>query len=145
VILTEPRDQYAQMTRTIPASLWALEEFCCDFRSICGPFASSSNRFAAELLLRETLTNAVVHGCHSDASRRVRCMARVRANRVTIAVEDDGDGFDWQAALRRRVGANCCSGRGFEILAHFATRFHFNRSGNRITVVRIFCEIGVNS
>ncbi len=128
----------ALLRRTMPATLDALEEVCREFRAISGGLPDSSCRFAAELLLRELLTNAVIHGCRSDPSRQVVCVVRWRARRLTIAVEDDGDGFDWRAALRRQAAASCCSGRGFEILRKYATRFRFNRSGNAATVMKNF-------
>jgi anti-sigma regulatory factor (Ser/Thr protein kinase) len=89
-------------------------------------------------LLREALTNAVVHGCRSDPSRIVECAVRLRARSLTIAVVDDGDGFDWRSALRREAGTESCSGRGFEIFRKYATRFRFNGAGNVTTILRRF-------
>lgn len=125
-----------QLRRTLPATLSALEEFCVDFRKLIACVGERSHRFVAELLLREALTNAVVHGCRSDPSRRIVCVVRLRPRRLTIAVEDDGDGFDWRAALRRQAASCSCSGRGFEILRTYANRFRFNRSGNATTIIR---------
>ena len=55
------------------------------------------NCFAAELLLREALTNAVVHGCHAESGKQVRCSMRLKGRRLLIVVDDDGDGFDWRS------------------------------------------------
>lgn len=63
----------------------------------CLALLSRANGFAPELLLREVLTNAVVHGCHTDPRKQVCCSLRVKGGRVLIAVEDTGDGFDWRA------------------------------------------------
>ncbi len=129
----------SQLKMTMAATLGALEEFCVEFRSLTGLLGELSCRFVAELLLREALTNAVIHGCRSDPSRQISCVVPLKKRRLVIAVEDDGDGFDWRAALRREAASvSSCSGRGFEILRRYSTRFRFNRSGNGITIVRQF-------
>jgi anti-sigma regulatory factor (Ser/Thr protein kinase) len=127
-----------QLRRTLPATLNAVEEFCAEFRGICSSLPQRSHRFAAELLLREAMTNAVVHGCRSDPSRRLVCAVRLKPRRLIIAVQDDGDGFDWRAALGRQAGTCSCSGRGLEILRNYATRIRFNRSGNTTTIFKQF-------
>ena len=128
----------SQLRKTLPATLTALEDFCEEFRTVVELLGQRSYRFVAELLLREALTNAVVHGCRNDPSRHIVCVVRLRARRLTIAVQDDGAGFDWRRALQHEAPASCCSGRGFEILRKYSTRFRFNRTGNRTTIVRHF-------
>ena len=91
----------------------------------------------AELLLREMLTNAVCHGCEQDHRRQVRCHARLTPGTLALAVEDDGQGFDWRAALARSPDATESSGRGLSILRLHATDLQFNEAGNRVDLVRI--------
>jgi anti-sigma regulatory factor (Ser/Thr protein kinase) len=94
------------------------------------------NRFAAELLVREALTNAVVHGCRKDPGKRVRCFLRVKGRAMLIAIADDGDGFDWHAALRREHDFPACSGRGIHILQAYADRIRYNDKGNTVTIIK---------
>lgn len=127
-----------ELRTTLAAAPSAVEEFFIDFRRHVERHLARTQRFAAELLVREALNNAVVHGCRSDPRNYFRCALRLGAGRLTIAVEDGGDGFDWRAALRRRSEASAGSGRGLGILLRYATRVRFNDKGNAVTIVKRF-------
>jgi serine/threonine-protein kinase RsbW len=119
----------------MPATLLAAEEFLADFGRLSAAL-DGTNRFAAELLMREVLTNAVVHGCGTDPGKQVRCSLRLKSGRLLIAVEDDGEGFDWRAARAHPVVFTDCSGRGSGILRLYANRVRYNAVGNAVTLVR---------
>jgi anti-sigma regulatory factor (Ser/Thr protein kinase) len=122
----------------VPASLDAMEGLLVDFRSGLKDVLDSPGCFAAELLLREALTNAVVHGCQSNPVLLVRCAVRTNDRRFVIAVEDQGRGFDWRIARERRAEVFACSGRGMEIFRKFATRVRFNHRGNGVVIQKFF-------
>jgi serine/threonine-protein kinase RsbW len=127
-----------EMRTAIPASLEAVEEFFLEFRQRSHAVLDRVNCFAAELLVREALTNAVIHGCHADPARRVRCFLRVKARRLLIAVEDDGDGFNWRAAWNYSAAFPDCSGRGIAILRQYASRVRYSARGNLVTIIKRF-------
>jgi len=127
-----------EMRAVLPASLQALEEFFAEFRRKGQAALGCMNSFAAELLIREALTNAVVHGCHADPRKQVRCCLRLRSGNLLIAVQDDGDGFDWHAAWNRPAALSDCSGRGIEIFRKYANHVRYNDRGNAVTIVRRF-------
>lgn len=118
----------------LPATLAAVEEFLVEFRRRSETLLNPENRFAAELLVREALTNAVVHGCRADSGRQVHCALRLKGNRLFIVVEDDGEGFDWRSARSTRANIADCSGRGMQILHTYANRVRFNDKGNRVAM-----------
>ena len=89
-----------EMRAELPASLRAVEEFFVGFRLKSQALLDRVNCFAAELLVREALTNAVVHGCHSDPNKQVRCFLRLKGRHLLIAVVLHGD--QQMAAGRRR-------------------------------------------
>jgi len=120
----------------LPATLAAVEDFVLGFRRRTQPVLPRGDHFAIELLLRELLCNAVVHGCRKDPDKRIRCAVRQRRQRLTLVVCDGGSGFDWRAAWRQSSGASDCSGRGMEILRAYATQVRFNKSGNQAVIVR---------
>jgi anti-sigma regulatory factor (Ser/Thr protein kinase) len=120
----------------MPASLEAVEEFFARFRQKNQALLDRANCFAAELLLREALNNAVLHGCHADPVKKVRCLVRLRERRLLIAVEHNGDGFDWRAARARSAGLSDCSGRGIEILRQYASHVRYNERGNAVAIVK---------
>ena len=130
--------QVCNLRIELPATLPAMEEFSMEFRRWSQVLLGRSNCFAAELLMREALTNAVVHGCHTDPDRRVRCCVRLREHRLVIAVAHDGEGFDWRVALGNSAHFEDCSGRGIEILRTYANRVRYNERGNVVTMIKRF-------
>ena len=124
--------------KTLAAVPSSVDEFCAEFRSHAEKHLDRPQRFAAELLVREALNNAVLHGCRSDPRKHFRCALRLGVGRLTLAVEDGGDGFDWRAAMQRRGETSDTSGRGLGILFRYATRVRFNDKGNAVTIVKRF-------
>jgi serine/threonine-protein kinase RsbW len=124
------------MRITLPATLQASEEFFVEFRRRYQ--LDRANRFAAELLVREAMTNAVVHGCHADPGKQVRCCLRLKRGRLLIVIQDDGDGFDWRAAWRNSAAFPDCSGRGIEILRKYASHIRYSTRGNVVTIIKRF-------
>ena len=131
-----PANGLCDLHAELPATLAAVEDFMSGFRSRTQPVLTHADHFAIELLLRELLCNAVVHGCRKDPDKRILCAVRQRRRRFTLVVCDGGRGFDWRAAWRQSSGASDCSGRGMEILRAYATRVRFNKSGNQAVIVK---------
>jgi serine/threonine-protein kinase RsbW len=122
----------------MPATFAAIEQLFADFKRRFECLERHRDCFAAELLLREALTNAVVHGSHGDPAKSVRCAVRMKGRRLIIFVGDDGGGFDWRAARGREAATSACSGRGMEIFRKYATRVRFSDKGNAVTVIKDF-------
>ncbi len=129
---------WLEIRLALGARLEAIEEALRQFQPALAELREQKERFAAELLLREALTNAVVHGCQSDPSKAARCRLRIRNRRLTISIADDGPGFDWKTVSMREAENSDCSGRGLEIFRKFATRFRFNGKGNAVTIWKKF-------
>lgn len=120
------------LAEDIPATLPDMERFCLQVEAVLADKVRGSDRFAVQLLLRESLINAVVHGSGSDASRRVRCIVRMRGDRIAVYVADDGPGFDWKAALNAPADPAATSGRGIRILQQYSDTVSYNARGNRL-------------
>lgn len=88
--------------------------------------------FAIELVLEESLTNAVKHGNHSDPSKHVRFDCKLSQHKIYVRVEDEGTGFNPHALPDPRDPANqtVVSGRGVLLISHFATKVTWNERGN---------------
>ena len=95
---------------------------------------SEKDLFALELVLEETLTNAVKHGNHSDPSKNVRVDFKLTPHTIYVRVEDEGTGFDPHAVADPREPENqsAASGRGVLLIRHFATKVKWNEQGNVI-------------
>lgn len=119
---------------TLPATICAVEDFVRRTRAIWQSGDAAAAAFISELLLRETLTNAVTHGAERNPDGYILCVMRVRPRKLFFLVRGCGSGFDWRAALQRESKTEDCGGRGMEILHHYASRFRFNEFGNQVAV-----------
>jgi len=90
--------------------------------------------FAIELVLEESLTNAVKHGNQADPSKSVRFGFKLSENTFYARVEDEGSGFDPETLADPREPSNqmATSGRGILLVRHFATRIQWSGNGNTI-------------
>jgi len=122
----------------LPPTLEAIEKFCVEFRLWREKTCAGLDAFSGELLLREALTNSVVHGCSEDSSKRVWCVIRAKVGRVVIAIWDEGDGFDWRAAWNRESDLSDDHGRGLEIFRCYASSVRFNPKGNAVVLIKKF-------
>ena len=116
------------------SDLAEVDAICRDARKLLESQGQSGHAFAVDLLLREFLNNAILHGNCSDARKRVQASVRVGRKWIVLWIADDGPGFDWR--MRRRVlpdGA-ATSGRGLAIGAQYAQQMRFNRAGNQVTL-----------
>lgn len=120
----------------MPASLEAVEKFIGDFRRRSNALPNPANCFATELLAREALTNAVLHGCHTDPRKQIHCLVRLKGRRMLIVVGDGGDGFDWHAVRGRPEAPLEGCGRGIEIIHQYASHVRFNKKGNVVMIVK---------
>jgi anti-sigma regulatory factor (Ser/Thr protein kinase) len=127
-----------ELRAELPATLEALERFCEEFREWRAASCPSLEHFSAELLLREALTNYVVHACAEDPSKRIICMLRAKPGRLVISVRDSGPGFDWRAVWDASADLFETHGRGIEMLRIYASAVRFNNSGNSLTLIKRF-------
>jgi len=95
---------------------------------------SEKDIFALELILEESITNAVKHGNRSDPSKKVRFDCKLSRDKIYVRVEDEGTGFNPGALADPREPANLMvtSGRGVLLITHFATKVTWNDRGNVI-------------
>jgi len=122
----------------LPPTLEAIESFCQEFQLWRAVACADLDAFSAELLLRETLTNSVVHGAAEEPRERISCVLRVKRGRLIIAIRDGGKGFDWRAAWEQRAAGSDTHGRGLEILRKYANAVRFNPKGNSVMLVKRF-------
>jgi anti-sigma regulatory factor (Ser/Thr protein kinase) len=122
----------------LPPTLEAVESFCLEFQLWRAVACADLDAFSSELLLRETLTNSVVHGGAEEPRERISCVLRVKRGRLIIAIRDGGKGFDWHAAWDQRAAGSDTHGRGLEILRKYANAVRFNPKGNSVMLVKRF-------
>jgi anti-sigma regulatory factor (Ser/Thr protein kinase) len=122
-----------------PATLEAVDEFVARTRGVWNQGAERSrSNFISELLLREALTNAVVHGSLRESRKSVKCALRVRDQKLFFLVRDCGCGFNWHEESKKQVDPDDSGGRGISILISYASRIRFNKFGNQVAIARDF-------
>lgn len=134
------------LRREFAASLAEVDALCLELRELMtGPPPDlERERFAVELLAREALSNAVRHGCREDPAGRIAFSFRLGSRRAVLKVADPGPGFDWRACLDQPPDDGASHGRGLLLFQAYASRILFNRSGNRIILIRNFPEPAMN-
>lgn len=87
--------------------------------------------FAVNLVMREGLTNAVLHGNKNDITKDVRVTLKiVDGVSLFIEIEDQGNGFDWRKHKGSEFPLAADHGRGIPIMKTYFTRYAYNEKGN---------------
>jgi len=133
----KPPESGHQLTWKYPAILQNMEQVCSAVTQILEKRSiERKDQFAVELLLREALNNAIMHGCQQKPHLFFSGNLTISDRDVTIQVSDDGPGFDWlkETEILHRDADE--SGRGLQIYANYASTTKFNAAGNCVTLTR---------
>ena len=122
----------------IKATLQDVDRYCEKAEKLLRENNLDNYVFSVQMLLREALTNAVVHGCRMDPDLEIKSCFKIFEDCITIVVEDSGDGFDWKLRKNREYALSSDSGRGLLVLDKYASEYEYNETGN---IVRIKMEI----
>ena len=90
--------------------------------------------FAVELVARELLNNAILHGNKQNPEKLVGFNLFVGRRWIRLQITDQGEGFNWRQARRLPPDISAESGRGMAIARVYGQRVHFGDSGRRIEV-----------
>ncbi len=91
------------------------------------------------MAVRESMVNAVVHGNRYNARKKVHVSVTKGADRLTIVIADEGDGFDPDAIPDPLAEENILrqSGRGLLLIRAFVDEFQVLKGEPRGTEVRM--------
>ncbi|MCD6364411.1 MAG: ATP-binding protein [Planctomycetes bacterium] len=97
-----------------------------------------SAAFAIRLALEEALNNAIRHGNRRDPTKQVEISYKVTPSETTIAVADQGAGFDHKHLPDPTTDENIekPTGRGIMLIRAYMDGVHFNKRGNRIRMLK---------
>jgi serine/threonine-protein kinase RsbW len=84
-----------------------------------------------EIALREALANAIIHGNHEDHQKHVHVTCRCEPDEVSIAVKDEGKGFDTNNLPDPTAPENIGSvhGRGIHVMKALMDEVRFEEGG----------------
>ncbi len=125
-----------EITGVFTASFECVDVFCRQVRDLLPDGFSKSARFEITLLLREALNNAIVHGSNRSLEQSVCCTVTVQKPWVTITVQDQGEGFEWNERLHRQGSTADCQHpmTGIDIMKSMADEVQYNTKGNTISL-----------
>ena len=112
-----------------------MDRVCEEVKKISTENGFARSSFVIQLLLREALDNAVLHGSKGNPEKRVKCYVSWDDNdEMKIAVEDEGEGFEWHRYVEHKVSSRASSGRGIAIMKQYGKEMRFNRKGNKVVI-----------
>jgi len=91
------------------------------------------------IAIRECMVNAVVHGNRYNSRKKVHLKVERTADRLTIVVRDEGEGFDPNAVPDPLAGENLLrgSGRGVMLMQSFMDEFQISQGQPQGTEVKM--------
>jgi serine/threonine-protein kinase RsbW len=136
---------YIQLEHSLPSEIGAISPFVDKLMLLilkcrCVP----GKERVVEIALREALANAIVHGNHEDARKRVHISCRCELDEISISVRDEGQGFDIDRVADPTSPENIKSdhGRGLYLMKALMDEVGFDESG---TVVHMRKTAGYNT
>jgi serine/threonine-protein kinase RsbW len=127
--------QKFKLLRRIPSRLDEVDGVCREIRTVLQNHGLESASFAIELVARECLNNAVIHGNSGLAGKSILLGLNCARRWMSLQVTDEGDGFNWRRFCGQPLkDSDVTSGRGLFLITAYADRVRFNRKGNQITL-----------
>ena len=121
-----------ELERTLPSEVAAISPFVDKLMRLirkCGCAAEGEND--VEIALREALANAIIHGNHENPGKHVHVRCRCELSEITIAVKDEGRGFDLNKIADPTASENNGSlhGRGIYLMKALMDEVRFEDGG----------------
>jgi len=91
----------------------------------------SEGESGVEIALREALANAIIHGNHENPGKHVYVRCRCEPSEISIAVKDEGRGFDANKIADPTAPENTGSvhGRGIYLMKALMDEVRFEEGG----------------
>lgn len=105
-----------------------LQDFCVDEAAV----------FDIKLALEEALINAVKHGSKNKSALSIEIDYSISDSSFKISIQDQGSGFNYKGLQDPTAGKNLLKtqGRGIYLIRHLMDEVSFNKSGNKITMIK---------
>jgi anti-sigma regulatory factor (Ser/Thr protein kinase) len=130
------RSETILLVRELASRPSEVDTFCRAVRGMLTEAGLLADVFPVEMLLRESLNNALIHGNCNDCGKTVRAEVRVGRKWIVLKVADEGAGFQHRKALNTLPGPDETCGRGLALYSLYAQRVSFNSKGNQVSFWR---------
>ena len=121
-----------ELKRSLPSKVAAISPFVDRLMLLfrkCG--CVSQGESEVEIALREALANAIIHGNHENSGKHVHVRCRCEPTEISIAVKDEGSGFDVDRISDPTAPENTRSahGRGIYLMKALMDEVRFEEGG----------------
>jgi serine/threonine-protein kinase RsbW len=125
---------FVELCNSLPSHVDIVSPFVDQLMRFIARFrGADGNSFEIELALREALVNAIIHGNQEDPHKRVYVKCRCMTDgEVSITVEDEGHGFEYDAVPDPTSPDNRLRthGRGIYLLRTLMDEVDFEQGGS---------------
>ena len=106
----------------------------------------SEGESEVEIALREALANAIIHGNHENSGKYVHVRCRCEPTEISIAVKDEGRGFDIERIADPTAPENRGSihGRGIYLMKALMDEVRFEEDGVVVHMRKSTGKAGAN-
>ncbi len=132
--MTAEVDSQGGLREKMSATLKQIDVVCDDMKAWLALRGLAHEQFNVTLLAREALVNAVVHGASLDLAQTIDVQLDLVEDHLVLSVEDPGPGFGWRNVVGRVAAPYEDHGRGMTVFRSYASEFHYNDKGNKITL-----------
>ena len=121
-----------ELERSLPSKVAAISPFVDRLMLLfrkCG--CVSQGESEVEIALREALANAIIHGNHENSGKHVHVRCSCEPTEISIAVKDEGSGFDVDRISDPTAPENTRSahGRGIYLMKALMDEVRFEEGG----------------
>jgi serine/threonine-protein kinase RsbW len=126
------RGSCIELERSLPSEVAAISPFVDKAMFLIRQTGSVPEcETEVEIALREALANAVIHGNREDPRKHVHIRCCCKRDEVSIAIKDEGHGFDPNEVPDPTAAENTGSvhGRGIYLMKAFMDEVRFEEGG----------------
>jgi serine/threonine-protein kinase RsbW len=121
-----------ELEHSLPSEVAAISPFVDKLMRLirkCG--CADEGESDVEIALREALANAIIHGNHENPGKHVHVRCRCEPSEISIAVKDEGRGFDVHTIADPTTPENHGSirGRGIYLMKALMDEVRFEDGG----------------
>src|SRR5580704_15064043 len=121
-----------ELKRSLPSKVAAISPFVDRLMLLfrkCGCISEGESE--VEIALREALANAIIHGNHENPGKHVHVRCRCEPSEISLAIKDEGSGFDVDRISDPTAPENTGSvhGRGIFLMKALTDEVRFEEGG----------------
>lgn len=134
MVFVDTNQSASRLNWFIPSCFDEIDGICREARILLERYKQDGHCFAVELLLREFINNAIIHGHQMRSYKRVQVMIQIGRKWIQLKIADEGTGFKCRYKQKEIPDLTATSGRGLCIASCYCHKIQRNRMGNHVTL-----------